>query len=379
MIYLDNAATTFPKPREVVEKTIRAVTGPWGNPGRSSHPLSVDSANAVFDARESVATLLGLKECENLVFTGGATQALNMAIQGAVEALEQKKHQPVVVTDPLEHNSVLRPLYRLERQGRIRLHLLSPNPFGDLPLDTLWALRPDLAVFTARSNLTGHRFSLSRAAEKTKPFGTLWIVDGAGAVGEMGCSFQETGAHVICGSGHKGLFGLMGGGFLAVSPTSPVIPEAILCGGSGNDSFNPRMPENLPERLEAGTLPLPAILSMGAGAEFLLKLGLDTVTRHERRIKRMLCEGILNLPRYTVYEPQYPDGPLLINHKTLPPEILAKNLEEDGIYTRAGFHCAPLGHRYLSTSPTGALRLSPGLFTREDEILKTLDALAKQR
>ncbi|MBR2634591.1 MAG: aminotransferase class V-fold PLP-dependent enzyme [Clostridia bacterium] len=375
MIYLDNAATAYPKPAFVIRETLRILHAPIGNPGRSGHLLSRRSALAVFRARESLARLLNMNAPERIVFTSGATAALNIAILGSVRAIGRKKERPLVVTDVFEHNSVLRPLFLLQRENKIRLEILSPDSNGALPEERILSLAPDLFIVTARSNVTGHEFALFTLFSLLKEKGCIIITDASQALGSQDCSFQKSGAHMLCASGHKGLMGIMGGGLLAFSHDCPLLPEAVFSGGSGSDSFNPQMPDTLPDRLEAGTLPLPAIVSMGAGAEFIMKLGLSQIREQEREIKRILTEGIRNLHHFEVLEPQYPDGPILIRKGDHASEQIASQLEKNGILTRGGFHCAPLAHRYLGTEKTGGVRLSPGIFTTKKEAQKTLSLL----
>lgn len=375
MIYLDNAATSFPKPQSVVLATRAAVGAALGNPGRSGHALSQKSAEAVFSAREAVARLVGLEKSENVVFTGGATAALNTAILGCVSALEKLVSRPLVVTSVFEHNSVLRPLFFLSREGRIRLTVLSPEENGDLPLSRLLSPPPHLLVLTLRSNVTGRSFDIKRLSRLLSPHGTVIVADGAQAVGGEGASFSETGAHILCAPGHKGLLGIMGGGFLACAENCPLLPEAVFRGGGGGDPFNREMPALLPERLEAGTLPVPAVISMGEGARFLQRTGLQNVSALERSLKKRLVRGISAMRSYRIYEPRFEDGPLLINHKKLPSEEAAQLLAEKGLLLRGGYHCAPLVHRYLGTEEHGGLRLSVGPFNTPIQIDRALNIL----
>ncbi len=375
MIYLDNAATSFPKPEKVLLKTCAALCSPLGNPGRSGHQFSKRSAEMIFSARETLARLLGLSKSENIVFTGGATLALNLAICGTVGEIEKKHPTPLVVTTVFEHNSVLRPLFLLEKRGKIRLRILSPSRTGTLLEEDLLRSPPHILVLTLRSNVTGRDFSSKRLSSLLVPFGTVIIGDGAQIVGGEGATFRESGVHILCAPGHKGLLGIMGAGFLALSDNCPITPEALISGGTGGDTFNPMMPALLPERLEAGTLPVPAIFSMGLGAQFLMQKGLVSITRHERELKKILIKGLINLPSYRLYEPWFADGPLLINHQKIPSEEAARILGEKGVLVRGGFHCAPLAHRYLGTEKEGALRLSPGIFTTKEEIFEALNIL----
>ncbi len=162
---------------------------------------------------------------------------------------------------------------------------------------------------------------------------------------------------------------------MACSDSCPLLPEAIFRGGSGGASGDREMPDLLPERLEAGTLPVPAIISMGEGARFVKKLGVKTVSAWERELKKQLIRGILAMPSYVIYEPWFENGPLLINRKDMPSEEAAQLLAKKGLFIRGGFHCAPLAHRYLGTEESGALRLSPGLFNTPAEIERALNIL----
>ncbi len=374
MIYLDNAATSFPKPDGVLHETCRAIFSPLGNPGRSGHPYSKRSAEMVFFAREMIAGLLGTK-AENVVLTSGATAALNLAICGVVEELGKRRRLPYVVTTVFEHNSVLRPLFLLEKRGKIRLKILSPSKDGTFSPELLFRSPPDILAITLRSNVTGRDFSLWKFALQLARSGTVIIGDGAQAVGMCDTSFQKTGVHILCAPGHKGLLGIMGAGFLALSENCPVIPAPLLAGGTGGDTFHPFMPALPPERLEAGTLPVPAVFSMALGAEFVMKKGLASIQYHERLLKRLLVKSLSSLSSYILYETEFPDGPLLINHKNLPSEKAAALLSDKGLFVRGGFHCAPLAHRYLKTEEHGGLRLSPGLFTTKEEIFEALNIL----
>ena len=375
MIYLDNAATSFPKPSCVLKKVKESIFSPLGNPGRSGHAPGRKSAEEVFLARENIAKLLGLHQSERVVFTGGATTALNLAILGAVEEMKKRVTTPYVVTSCFEHNSVLRPLFRLEKMRQICLRILSPGHYGSLLPEQLFSPPPDILVLTLKSNVTGRTFPLKSIARALSSYGTLIIGDGAQAVGGAGAKFEETGVHILCAPSHKGLFGLMGAGFMAFSENCPLMPSPILTGGSGTDSFKEEMSDYLPERLEAGTLPVPAIISMGAGAEHLLSVGVENITKREKELKRYLVKGIEQMRKYRLYEPYFETGPLLINHPLLSSAEAASRLSDRGLCVRDGFHCAPLAHRFLGTEKTGGIRLSPNAFTTREELDKALEML----
>lgn len=377
MIYLDNAATSYPKPSSVYRELVRHITAPTGNPGRSGHRLSREATEIVYQTREVLAKLCGQEDPARIVLTSGATAALNMAIQGICRGFHRRGILPLTITDVFEHNSVLRPLFALEREGKLQLKILAPEADGNLSARRLLFENPQMVILTCRSNVTGHRFPLRETLEALRRRGCVVIADGAQAVGSEFCSPETMGADILCAPGHKGLMGIMGAGFLAVRRDCPILPEPLFSGGSGNASFEEEMPPFLPDRLEAGTPPLTAIAAMGMGASFVLQKGVEAIAYVERERKRLLTEGLSTLSQYQVYEPEYRDGPLLLNHRRLTPEALADALEKEGILVRAGFHCAPLAHRYLGTEKTGAVRLSPGAFTTRDQILTTLSVLGK--
>ena len=377
MIYLDNAATSYPKPPDLYRALVRHITAPMGNPGRSGHRLSLEAAGLIYQTREVLARLCGLEDPARIVLTSGATAALNVAIQGICRGFHRRGILPLAVTDVFEHNSVLRPLFALEREGLLRLKILAPEADGNLSSRQLLSENPQMVILTCRSNVTGHRFPLRETLETLRRRGCVVIADGAQSVGSETCSLETTGADILCAPGHKGLMGIMGAGFFGVRRGCPFLPEPLFSGGSGSASFEEEMPSFLPDRLEAGTPSLPAIAAMGTGASFVLQKGVETIAREERERKRLLAEGLSVLPQYRIYEPEYPAGPLLINHRRLAPEALAEALEREGILVRAGYHCAPLAHRWLGTEETGAVRLSPGAFTTQSQIQTTLSVLKK--
>ena len=352
----------------------RAIREPLGNAGRGGSRESLRAAECIYEAREQLASFLGLQRPEHLVFTGGATAALNMAIRGTVAALKRNGEKVRVVTSVLEHNSVLRPLFDLEKRGDISLTVLAPK---DDFCARLAQIPADFVVFSGKSNVNGHALALEKIAALARQKKIPFLLDGAQLIGSVPFDLNRLGADMLAVPGHKGMLGIQGGGFLAFSDEPNIIPEAVFSGGSGSDSYAREMPAVLPERLEAGTLPLVAIASMKAGAEFLSSVGLDAVYEKKCRLKRRLAEGIAALPGAVLYEPEFPDGPLLCNFRDRTPDEVAAFLDEAGIQTRAGVHCAPLMHRFLGTAPHGGVRLSPGFFTTEKDIDRTLLALSR--
>ncbi len=374
MIYFDNAATSWPKPKAVSAAMERLLSFPLGNPGRTSHPPGLRSAEIIFRARENADRLLGMGQPERIAFFGGATAALNSALCGTVAVLEKEASPVPVFTTVFEHNAVLRPLYALEDAGRITLKILTP---GSL-LPALKKTPPRLLVMTLCSNVSGHVFPLAEISRLCKKSGTILIADAAQAAGHVPLPDLFDKVDMLCAPGHKGLMGWMGAGFLAVHPASPVVPEAVFSGGSGTEPQSREMPRLLPERLEAGTLPVLSIASLSFGIEFLLERdGVERIARHERALKKRLTEGLSVIRGITLYEPEATDGPVLYNRRGVDPEQEARGLLSAGICTRSGFHCAPLAHAYLGTGEKGAVRLSPGYFSTERQVEEALRCIQR--
>jgi len=373
MIYLDNAATSFPKPRHLTERARRLVSSPLGNPGRSGHPLSEAAARLLYETRLSLAELLGLSSEERLVLTSGATAALNLALTGLCPPVPAGETPPLVLASVFEHNSVLRPLYRLEREGRCRLKLVAPETDGSLPLEAEKS-GASLFVFTAESNVTGFRWDIKALSAAAARCGARLLTDAAQRVGLSPFGFWD-GPSLICGAGHKGLFGPMGAGFLAVGDESLPPLEPLLSGGSGTDSFSHTMPAYLPERLEAGTPPVIPCALMGEGARFVLREGTGAVEEKLREDKAYLTAAIKELKGFSLQSEDCPHGPLSLTLQGLPAHLLAESLAKRGVFCRGGFHCAPLAHRFLGTDRHGTLRLSPGYFTTRRELDGALIAL----
>lgn len=363
--YLDHAATSFPKPKSVLQEVFR-VAAECTNPGRGGHLLSRKSGWVLEDARESLAQFLHTRNRENIIFTAGATAGLNMAILGTVEALRKTKRKPCVLTSVLEHNSVSRPLFSLEDKGDIELRFFSPSENGsESDYYRFLTAFPgtDLVVLTACSNTTGHMFPLKKIVSYSHNHGVPVILDGAQLIGSEDFSLDGIGADIVCIPSHKGLLGIPGAGVMAFSSATQLLPAVILSGGSGKDSRNRSMPSDLPERFEAGTLPLPLIAGMAAGAKFLSSYGLQTVSEHERSLRKLLLDGLQNIPKVRLYDPASEQGPILFTVRGIPTASFADFLDKRGVYCRAGLHCSPLSHRFFGTEKEGALRLSVGLST----------------
>jgi selenocysteine lyase/cysteine desulfurase len=374
-VYLDHAATSWPKPPEVAEAMADAVETLAGNPGRGAHRGSLDAARAVERVRGDVAAFLGAGDSRNLIFQPGCTQALNLVLFGLLRVGDR------VVAGPVEHNAVARPLNVLAARG-VHVVLAEADETGVVdPVAVAAIVReaPTRAVVCQQAgNLTGAIQPVAELAEIAHAAGALLVVDGAQAGGHLDVDIAALGADAWACAGHKGLLGPQGIGILHLSEACD--PEAFVFGGSGEGaSEDPVGPRTRPARYEAGTPNTPGIAGLGAGVAWLREHGAEQRALEERLV-RLLHEGLLALPGFQVLGPglDEPRVPVLaVVHERVDAGRLASALDREyGIAVRAGLHCAPWAHRVAGTMTTGALRLSLGIGNTDDDVGLVLEALA---
>lgn len=372
MIYLDNAATSLQKPKEVEEAMIHALHT-MGNPGRGAHDATLQAGRCVYQVREQLAQLFHAESAECIAFTSNATEALNTAIQG----LFQKGGH--VITTVCEHNSVLRPLYRLQKQG-VEISFLPADAQGILDYNKLHALIKEntkAVIVTHASNLTGNITDLERIKKEILQKKILLLVDGSQTAGILPVDVQQIGIDVFCFTGHKGLMGPQGTGGLYVRPGVKVNPLKV--GGSGIHSFDHEHPAAMPEHLEAGTLNVHGIAGLGGALHYLNQIGSESIIHREQYLIKRLEDQIRDIPGIHLYG--NPDnsqrvGILSFNMGNEDSAYVADWLfEEHGIAVRAGAHCAPLMHETLGTKMQGAVRISVSHKNTEEEIDATAKAL----
>jgi cysteine desulfurase / selenocysteine lyase len=369
MIYLDHAATSWPKPGPVAGAAMRALTE-CGNPGRGGHPLSLAAGRTVLEARENVAALLGATDPASIAFTRNATEALNLAIRGIL-----RPGNRVAVT-PLEHNAVMRPLRELERQG-VQIVTLPAGPDGAVDLtkapEALQGAR--LVIAAHASNVLGTLQPVAELGELAHAAGALFLVDAAQTAGTMPIDLGGLPVDLLAFPGHKGLLGPQGTGGLYIRPGLELPP--LLAGGTGSLSEREEMPEFAPDRYEAGTPNVPGLAGLAAAAAYLQDAGLEQVRAHEEGLAALFLGG---LPRGVKIlgplDPRRRSGLVSIAMAGVDPDLLAQVLDERyGICVRAGLHCAPAAHRWAGTWPVGAVRFSFGFSTTPAEVKAALAAL----
>ena len=376
-IYFDNAATSDPKPPEVVEAVRRALTEHNANPGRSGHRAALEAAQIVLNAREGLRALMDAQSATQITFGLNCTDALNLAIKGS---LCRGDH---VISTMLEHNSVLRPLSALAAQGRIELTLLPPRPDGFVdPDDVRAALRPHTALIamTHASNVTGAIQPVAAIGQMARREGVCYLIDGAQALGALPVSVRALGCDLYAFPGHKSLLGPMGTGGLYIRPGLSLRP--LREGGTGTDSESVLQPESLPEKYESGTLNLPGIAGLGAGCAFV-KERVSAIMAHERELTQAVYEGLSAIPGAEIYSPREEAaraGIVSFNLEGMTSSDVSDRLANAGIAVRGGLHCAPGAHRFLNTLRRGAVRASVGYantFEEVDAFLAAVKRIAK--
>ena len=367
MIYYDNAATSYPKPRCVTERLNSCLKKYCGNPGRSSHLLALRAAEEIYSVREKVSELLQAPVCEGVVFTYNATYALNMAIKAIIN---KKCH--VIISD-IEHNSVIRPLEILKKTLGIEYDTFESE--GNVRENIEKLIRPDTAciISTLASNVTGMEISEYLLSKVASDNGLDLILDASQAIGHREINLTLTPCSVLCAPAHKGLYGIQGCGFCVFKDT--VRHSDFLAGGSGSDSLNKFMPEFLPEGYEAGTLATPAISSLGAGIDYIKDYGIKEIAEKTADISDKIKERLYALKNAVLY-PSY--GSIIsFNIKDLTSNELARELDSYDICVRSGLHCAPSVHKKLGTLSTGCVRISLSSFNTLKEIDRFYKALKK--
>ena len=367
IIYFDNAATTYKKPKEAIQKTLQFIRRGYGNPGRSGHSLSIKAAEIIYDTREAIADLLHYHKPENVVFYKNATEALNVAIKTCIP---KGSH---VLTSLMEHNSVLRPLYSMEQDGLITLSFFSHK--GNIEENIKNLIKDDTKAIVCSlvSNVTGEEIDLSVLSKIKKEKQLILIVDASQMFAHKNIDLAQHEVDVLCTAGHKGAFGMQGVGF-AVYNLNP--KRTYIEGGSGVLSFSHEMPHSLPERMEAGTLSTPAIASLYYGLEYIRKIGIENIEQRLYSLDTLLVQELRTIKGLKMLsEGHHGIHSFILNEERS--SVTANKLENYNIFVRSGFHCAPLIHQFYQTEETGAVRVSLSILNKEYEIYRLIKVLKK--
>lgn len=366
MLYLDNAATSVKKPLSVYVRLFAATVFSSGNAGRGGHKMSMKAVRSIVDTQDLIALLFNIDTPQNIVFTQNATQALNTAIFGTV-----KEGEHIVVTE-MEHNSVLRPAYRL---GNCTVVNADSNGYVHAS-DTEKAIRPDtkLIVCTHASNVCGTVQPVYEIGRIAKKHNIPFLIDTAQTAGCVGVDAAKMNADMIAFSGHKGLMGPLGTGGLYIKEPDKLRP--FMYGGTGSNSASVFQPEIMPDKFHSGTVNTPAIAALGEGVKYILKYGVDAVGEYEARLSEMFRENLLNMKNVTVYGGGQSTATVAFNVGELSSEESFESLKGKAAL-RAGYHCAPLAHRAIGTEKRGVLRASFGVFNSVKDVRKISDYIYK--
>lgn len=372
MIYMDNAATTMHKPQAVIDAVIAAM-GSMGNAGRGANEASLSASRVIYNTRDKLCRLFGAESPKQIAFTNNSTESLNIAIKGLLKPGDH------VITTMLEHNSVLRPLYEMEKKG-VKLTIIKSDEKGTFDLkDMEEAVIPEtkMIVCTNGSNLTGNYIDISKVGELALRKGLLFVVDASQTAGVFPIDVQKMHVDVLCFTGHKGLLGPQGVGGIYVREGLSVRP--LKSGGSGVQTYSRTHPAEMPTALEAGTLNGHGIAGLGAAVDYIQEAGQDKIREKEQSLMRRFYEGVRDIPGVKIYGDFRTWERCAIVTLNIgdydSSEVSDELLTEYGISTRPGGHCAPLMHEALGTVEQGAVRFSFSHYNTEEEVDKAILAI----
>ena len=378
MIYLDNSATTWPKPPAVKEAMVTFMEEVGANPGRSGHRLSIEAARVMYETREALATLFHANDPLRVVFTLNATESINLALKGLLRPGDQ------VITSSMEHNSVMRPLRHLERDG-VELSVIGCSKEGVLdPRDVEKSIKPNtrMVVLTHASNVTGALFPIREVGAVARKHNLFFLVDSAQTAGVCPIDMEKDGIDLLAFTGHKSLYGPQGTGGLVLGERireGEMIP--LKQGGTGSRSEFEQQPDFLPDCFESGTPNGPGIAGLLAGLQFVMKKGVEKILEQEGLLIERLIAGMKKIPGVKIYGPENGKRRIATLSLTIegytPSEVSTRLEREFSVLCRPGLHCAPAAHRTLGTFPDGTIRFSLGAYNTEDEINEVINAVSE--
>ena len=369
MIYLDNAATSYPKPESVYKRIDYILRHIGGNPGRSGHRMALDASRVIFEAREFAAKFFNIKDASRIVFTKNATEAINVVFKGILKPGDH------VVTTSIEHNAVVRPLKRLERDGVKVIRVKADKDGLISPQDVEKAITKHTKLISVvhASNVFGTVLPVTEIGNVCRKKGIIFMIDAAQTAGAMPIDIEALNVDMFAATGHKSLFGPQGTGFLYVK--EGIEPLPLVDGGTAEDDD---MLE-IPDRLEAGTMNTPGIGGLGAGIEFLLNEGVEKIRKHEEGLIRQILDGLKGIKGISIIgttDEKKRTCLVSFNMEGKDTSDVGYRLDNEfNIMLRCGLHCANHAHKTAGTYPRGAVRVSPGYFNTSDEIEEFLKAI----
>lgn len=376
-VYLDNASTTFPKPKQVVDAMYNYMLNIGGNAGRGNYSNSLQSNRYLYDARETVCSFFGYDNPSNVIFTNNVTTSLNMLIKGL---LRNGDH---VITSSMEHNSVIRPLIERKASINIELDIVDADSQGFVSVDEIKnKIRPEtkLVIITQASNVTGSIQKIKDIGKLCKDNDIFFIVDSSQGAGVIDINMKSINADAIAFTGHKSLLGPQGIGGFIINDNFNNNCLSILQGGTGSLSYSLEQPDFLPDKFECGTHNLPGIIGLSESIKYINSIGLNEIYEHNSHLLKYFLNGLSNISGLNIYGDRTGENSttcVSINATSFDSSELGYLLECEGIKTRCGLHCSPLAHKTIGTYPSGTVRLSLSYFTTKSEIDYTLKSINK--
>ena len=377
-IYLDNAATSFPKPQIVIDDMMNYMMNCGGNASRGSSSIALAGNRAIYDCRETIANFFNFDKVENVIFTNNITTSLNIILHSLV------KENWHVITTTMDHNSVLRPLEKLKNTLNIEVDYAKADNEGFISPSTIESLiksNTKLVIMSHASNLTGSIQDITSIGAICKKHGIFFVVDTAQTAGIIPIDMKASNINVLAFTGHKSLFGPQGiGGFIIDDKINEVM-DIVFAGGTGSSSFSLEHPRELPDKFECGTLNTPGIIGLNSGINFIKKEGLEKIRAKEEKLCAYALTELSKIDNIIIYgsmDASKRTSTILFNIKDIDSSELGFYLDfEKGIVTRTGIHCAPLGHQTLVHDQHGGVRISPGYFNTKEDIDLLIDSLKK--
>lgn len=376
-VYLDNASTTFPKPKVVADSIYNYLVNIGGNANRSNHSNALESNRELFLARERIARFFNYDKIENVIFTNNITSSLNILIKGT---LKEGDH---VITSSIEHNSVIRPIISCKENLNVEVDFVESDANGFIDphdIEKLIKENTKLVVVTHASNVIGTIQPIKEIGNICKKYGVFFIIDTAQSAGSVPIDFKEINASALAFTGHKSLLGPQGIGGFIIDDDLNTVCTTIMEGGTGSLSHEIHQPTFMPDKFECGTLNIPGIVGLSNAIDFINKVGIDNIKEKNSILYKKLLNGILDIDRFEVYGDitgSKSTTSLSFNLKGVDTSELSFYLETYGISNRSGLHCAPMCHKSIGTFPSGTVRLSVSYFNTEDDIDYALSILKK--
>ena len=376
-VYLDNASTTFPKPKIVIDSIYNYLTNIGGNANRSIYSNSLESSRQLLIAREKIATLFNFDKSENVIFTNNVTTSLNYLIRGIAKPGNH------IITSSMEHNSVLRPLTDCKNKLNIELDIIQGDNKGFININDIKKLvktNTKAIIISHASNVTGSIQNIKSIGSFCNDSNILFIVDSAQSAGVLDIDMKKIKANAIAFTGHKSILGPQGIGGFIIDDKCNTLCDSIISGGTGSLSHSLDQPTFLPDKFESGTMNMPGIIGLSNAIDYINTIGLNNIKEQNKNLRNYLINGLMNIEGINVYGDLTSNNAttcVSFNYKDIDPSEVAFFLDENGIKSRAGLHCAPLAHKSIHTFPKGTVRLSISHFTTKEELDYTLSIINK--